>query len=168
MPRLGDVWIPFSPNHCIRFFILRMEDLFLARDRILRVENFGMRFRLISWRAFDDKHFDIRWQMDSTNEQIFTLLPFEVVILDPIAKIIQANFISWWKCSLDEPCQFDEWWHITLIQMTSHRVQLGIVMLEDRIMKITSWFSYFKIPRILLPQGCLILIMTGWDWKHSH
>jgi hypothetical protein len=32
--------------------------------------------------------------MDSTNEQIFTLLPFEVVILDPIAKIIQANFIS--------------------------------------------------------------------------
>ncbi len=86
MLRLDDVWIPFfpiSPKHFIKFFIPKVEDLFLAKDRILRVENSRMRTRLISWRAFDDENFGIRWQMDSTNEQIFTLLPSNVVILDP-------------------------------------------------------------------------------------
>jgi len=74
--RLGDVWIPFSLvslNHFIRFFISRMEDLFRARDRILKVENLGIRSRLISWRAFDDENFGIRWQMDSIDEQTFTV-----------------------------------------------------------------------------------------------
>ncbi len=46
-----------------------------------------MRSRLISWKTFgDDEHFDIRWQMDSANEKIFTLLPSKVAILDPVAK----------------------------------------------------------------------------------
>jgi hypothetical protein len=52
-----------------------------------------MRFQLISWRTFGDEHFGIRWQMDSADEQIFTLLPSEVVILDAIAKGRQADFI---------------------------------------------------------------------------
>ncbi len=62
MPRLGDVWIPFSlvfPNHLIIFFILGMEDLFRVRDWILRVENYGVRSQLISWKAFDDDNFGI-------------------------------------------------------------------------------------------------------------
>jgi hypothetical protein len=32
--------------------------------------------------------------MDSVDEQIFTLLPFEVVILDSVTKGRQADFIS--------------------------------------------------------------------------
>jgi hypothetical protein len=46
MPRLSDVWIPFStisPNHFIKFFNLGVEDLFMAGDRILGVENSRMR-----------------------------------------------------------------------------------------------------------------------------
>jgi hypothetical protein len=76
--QIGDVWIPFSPvspNHFIKFFILGIEDLFWTRDQILKVENFGARSKLISWRAFHDDHFGIQWQMDSTDEQTFTLLP---------------------------------------------------------------------------------------------
>jgi len=42
------------------------------------VENSGIKSRLINWRAFDDENFGIRWQMDSTNEQTFTLLPIIV------------------------------------------------------------------------------------------
>jgi hypothetical protein len=71
-----------------------VEDLFLAGDRIPKVENSGMRFQLISWRSFSDEHFGIRWQMDSANGQLFTLLPSEVVILDAVAKGRQADFIS--------------------------------------------------------------------------
>jgi len=63
-----------------------MEDLFLVRDRILKVENFGLRSRLISWRAFNDEHFGIRWQMEYVDKQIFTRLPSEVVILDSLAE----------------------------------------------------------------------------------
>jgi hypothetical protein len=76
--QINDVWIPFSPvspNHFSRFFIPRIEHLFWTEERILRVENSRARSRLISWRAFDDDHFGIRWQMDSMDEQTFTLLP---------------------------------------------------------------------------------------------
>jgi hypothetical protein len=61
--RLGNVWIPFSPispNHFITIFIPRVEDLFLAGDRILRVEHSELRFQRISWRTFNDEHFGIR------------------------------------------------------------------------------------------------------------
>jgi hypothetical protein len=78
VPQLSDVWIPFSlisPNHFIRFFILGVEDLFLAKDWILKVENSRMKSRLISWRTFDDENFGIQWQMDFVDEHIFTLLP---------------------------------------------------------------------------------------------
>jgi hypothetical protein len=78
MLRIGDVWIPFSPisvNHFSKFFIPGIEDLFWIKDRTYRVENSRTRSRLISWRAFDDDHFGIQCQMDSTDEQTFTLLP---------------------------------------------------------------------------------------------
>jgi hypothetical protein len=60
--QIGDIWILFSPisqNHFNRFFIPRVKDLFQTRDQILRVENFGGRSHLISWRAFDDGNFGI-------------------------------------------------------------------------------------------------------------
>ncbi len=56
----------------------------MTGDRILKVENSRMRSRLISWKAFDDENFRIQWQMNSTDEQTFILLPSDVVILDPI------------------------------------------------------------------------------------
>jgi hypothetical protein len=58
------------------------------------VENFGARSRLINWRAFDDDNFGIQWQMDSIDERNFILLPSNVVILDPIQKGEQSNFLS--------------------------------------------------------------------------
>jgi hypothetical protein len=61
-----------------------VEDLFRIGDQILRVENSRARFCLISWKAFDDNNFKIQWQMDSIDEQIFILLPSDVVILDPV------------------------------------------------------------------------------------
>ncbi len=78
VPRIGDVWIPFSPNsvnHFSKFFISGIKDLFWIGDWILKVENSKARSRLISWRAFDDDHFGIQCQMDFTDEQTFTLLP---------------------------------------------------------------------------------------------
>jgi hypothetical protein len=59
-----------------------VEFLFRIGDWILKVENSGARSQLISWRAFDDDNFGIQWQMDSTNEQTFILLPSNVMILD--------------------------------------------------------------------------------------
>jgi hypothetical protein len=46
MSRIGDIWIPFSPvspNHFNNFFILGVENLFQAKDQILRVENCRVR-----------------------------------------------------------------------------------------------------------------------------
>ncbi len=71
-----------------------MEDLFWARDSILKVENLGVRSRLISWRAFDDEYFGIRWQMDSIDEQTFIVQPFNVVILNLVTKGRQSSFLS--------------------------------------------------------------------------
>lgn len=116
--RLCDMWIPFfpiSPNHFIINFIPGVEDLFLFGDWILRVENSGLRSWLVSWRPINDEHFGIWWQMDSADEYIFIFLPFEVVILDSVVEGRQTNFNYWWKCNLNEPCQFNEWWHIALI-----------------------------------------------------
>jgi hypothetical protein len=55
LPRLGDIWVPksvVSPNHFVRLFIPGVEDLFQARDRLIRVEHSGSRSRLISWRIW--------------------------------------------------------------------------------------------------------------------
>jgi hypothetical protein len=53
-----------------------------------------MRSRLISWKTFDDEQFRIRWQMDFVDEQIFTFLPFEVVIRELIIEGRQSSFLS--------------------------------------------------------------------------
>jgi hypothetical protein len=96
VPQICDIWIPFchvSPNHFNIFFIPRVEDLFQIGDRVLKV-NSGTKSRLISWRMFDDVNFGIRWQIDSTNEQSFTLLPSDVVILNLVQEGEQSNFLS--------------------------------------------------------------------------
>jgi hypothetical protein len=64
----------------------------MAKHRILRVENSGMKYRLISWRAFDDENFGIQWQMDSIDEQIFTLLPSDCCDFRPSNRKKTAQF----------------------------------------------------------------------------
>jgi hypothetical protein len=94
--QLNDVRILLSlvsPNNFIKFFILGVEDLFRAGDQILRMENLRIRSHLISWKAFDDKNFGTQWQMDFVDEQTFTILPFDVVILNLVAKGKQSSFL---------------------------------------------------------------------------
>lgn len=64
VPRLSDIWIPIapiSPNHFVRFYILGVEDIFCVRDRILKVENIGLRARLISWKACQNDSLEFWW-----------------------------------------------------------------------------------------------------------
>ncbi len=67
----------------MRFYILGVEDLFCVGDRILRVENTRLAASLISWGA---SQIDIleyfQWQLDFIDEQCFTLLPLDVIILN--------------------------------------------------------------------------------------
>ncbi len=71
MLQIGDIWILFShvfANHFNKFCIPRVEDLFQTRDWVMKVENSRRKSCLISWRAFDDDNFGIRWQMDPIDE----------------------------------------------------------------------------------------------------
>jgi hypothetical protein len=60
IPNIGDIWIFHyvrSPNHFTRFFILEIEILFQAGDRILRVEASGISSRLVCWKLWQDVEF---------------------------------------------------------------------------------------------------------------
>jgi len=55
VPGLGDIWVPklaVSPNHFVRLYIPSVEDLFQVGNWLLKVEDGGSRFRLISWRIW--------------------------------------------------------------------------------------------------------------------
>jgi hypothetical protein len=44
IPRVGNMWVPMaasSPSHCVKFFILKIDVLFVVGDKILRIEHFG-------------------------------------------------------------------------------------------------------------------------------
>jgi hypothetical protein len=76
VPRVGDVWIPkfvVSPNHFTRLYILGIEDLFQIGDHLLRVEHYGSRSRVISWRIWRNPEERWQFQQESTNEQNFPL-----------------------------------------------------------------------------------------------
>jgi hypothetical protein len=41
LPRVGDMWIPMatsSPFHCVRFFIPRIDVLFVVGDKIIKID----------------------------------------------------------------------------------------------------------------------------------
>jgi len=47
---LGDIWVPSLPIDIgVKLFILRMESLFKARDRLIKVEHANVISRLLSW-----------------------------------------------------------------------------------------------------------------------
>jgi hypothetical protein len=56
-PRIGDIWIPrlfVSPNHFVRLYIHGVEDLFQNGDHVIKVDHMGSRFRIMSWRIWQD------------------------------------------------------------------------------------------------------------------
>jgi len=95
VPRLGDIWIPkavISPNHFARFYIPGVEDLFQIRDRLVRVEHAGSRFRLISWRVWRDLEGKWQIQHEFADEQCFSIFPSNFAPLRPVAEGAQSEF----------------------------------------------------------------------------
>jgi hypothetical protein len=95
VPRLGDIWIPKSTpsaNHFPRLYIPRVEDLFQAGDRIIRVEHGGTRSRMISWRIWHGVGAQWQFQQESTDEQTFSLIPSTFIPLIPVAEGVQSEF----------------------------------------------------------------------------
>jgi len=76
LPRIRDIWIlhcvAFS-NHFIQFFIPRIEALFQAGDKLVKVETPGLTSHIVSWRLCEDNNRQFQWQLNSTNEQTFSI-----------------------------------------------------------------------------------------------
>jgi len=86
VPRIGDIWIPklaVSPNHFTISYIPGVEDLFQTGDHLLRVEHYGSRSRIISWRIWHNPEEGWQFQQESTDEQSFSTFPSHVVPLRP-------------------------------------------------------------------------------------
>ncbi len=97
IPRVGDIWVPKSTpttNHFPRIYIPRVEDLFQTGDRVIRVEHGGSRSRLICWRVWRDAGNSWQFQLESSDEQAFSLIPsnFAVLPLRPVYEGEQATF----------------------------------------------------------------------------
>jgi hypothetical protein len=97
IPRVGDIWVPISmptANHFPRIYIPGVEDLFQTGDRVLRIEHGGSRSRLICWRIWRDAGDSWQFQLESSDEQDFSLIPsvFSAVPLRPVYEGEQATF----------------------------------------------------------------------------
>jgi hypothetical protein len=52
-PRLRKIWIPtvaIIEQHYIKFYILNMEKMFSEKDRVIKVDHFGIMSKMSSWR----------------------------------------------------------------------------------------------------------------------
>ncbi len=52
-PKLGDILILVAlrfEQHFIKFYIPRMEEIFIMGDKIIRVQHVGTTFRLMNWK----------------------------------------------------------------------------------------------------------------------
>jgi hypothetical protein len=97
IPRVGDIWVPISmptANHFPRIYIPGVEDLFQTGDRVLRIEHGGSRSRLICWRIWRDAGDSWQFQLESSDEQAFSLIPslFSAAPLRPVYEGEQAPF----------------------------------------------------------------------------
>jgi hypothetical protein len=95
VPRLGDIWIPKSTpsaNHFPRFYIPGVEDLFQVGDRIVCVEHSRTRSRLVSWRVWQDSSSKWQFQLESTDEQCFSIFTLDFEPLTPVAEGAQSEF----------------------------------------------------------------------------
>jgi hypothetical protein len=71
-----------------------VEDLFQMGDRVFRIEHGGSRSRLICWRIWRDAGSSWQFQLESSDEQDFSLIPsvFSAVPLRPVYEGEQATF----------------------------------------------------------------------------
>ncbi len=97
IPRVGEIWVPKSmptANHFPRIYIPRVEDLFQTGDRVFKIEHGGSRTRLICWLIWRDAGNSWKFQLESSDEQDFSLIPsvFSAVPLRPVYKGEQATF----------------------------------------------------------------------------
>jgi hypothetical protein len=52
-PRLRKIWIPaiiIIEQHYIKFYILNMEKMFSEKDRVIKVDHFGIVSKMSNWR----------------------------------------------------------------------------------------------------------------------
>ncbi len=97
IPRVGDIWVPKSmpiANHFPRIYIPRVEDLFQTGDWVIRIKHGGSRSRLICWRIWRDVGDSWQFQLESSDEQAFFLIPsnFSALPLRPVYEGEQATF----------------------------------------------------------------------------
>jgi len=53
IPRVGDLWllvVAVSSFHKIRFFLLRIDALFVVGNKMVRIEHFGVELKALVWR----------------------------------------------------------------------------------------------------------------------
>jgi hypothetical protein len=95
IPRIGDIWIPrscSSPDHFIRLFILGIDHLLQVGNKVLKVEVKGGLSKLISWRLCQKFDQELKWQLESSNEQSYLLQFFNV--LSPIVECRHVDFFA--------------------------------------------------------------------------
>jgi hypothetical protein len=99
-----DIWVPHcivSLDHFTHFFILGIETLFQVVDKLLRVEALGLTSCILSWKLCEKNDFRLRWQLESSDEQTFSLLP---IAFQDLAFVVEGehqeffdnNYKSWW------------------------------------------------------------------------
>lgn len=97
IPRLGDIWVlmlVLSPNHFPRLYILDVEDLFQSRDQIFRLEHSGTRSRLLCWKIWHTTIKLLQHQIESLDEQLFSLTPSNFIPLGPIKEGDQPKLLE--------------------------------------------------------------------------
>jgi hypothetical protein len=70
--------------------------MFQIGGRIIRVEHGGSRSRLICWRIWRDARESWQFQHESSDEQVFSLIPsdFSPLPLRPVAEGEQSTFFG--------------------------------------------------------------------------
>ncbi len=77
-PYAGDIWVPILPislDRCVKIFILRMENWFQPRDRLVRVEHAGVISKLVSWLLKINKDGSHQWIEESVNHVDLCVYP---------------------------------------------------------------------------------------------
>ncbi len=97
IPRVDDIWMPKSmptANHFPRIYIPGVEDLFQTGDRVIRIEHGGSRSRLICWWIWREAGDSWQFQLESSDEQAFSLIPSNcsALPLRPVYEGEQATF----------------------------------------------------------------------------
>jgi hypothetical protein len=80
--------VPISQHHYIRFFIPGLEELMQAGDKL---QASGVSSKLLS-RAMPDLDQKLYWQLENTDEHIFSLVTSEYRILSPVREREPRNF----------------------------------------------------------------------------